>query len=468
MAKKLVSDVLSFDASVDYLPGSNILMVDKGDQPGADVTKPIIRQFANLPILYWGEDNNYPKRVIETALASPELLALIEFMVTVIYGDGIGYEVYNGKDAKGNHSWVPGYDPEVEDWMTANCLQDSALEKIIDLIWFNHGFTEMILNKRRDKICQVDHQEACFCRFGTQNPNTGYNDFVYINANWPAGQLGDEWTTKVPVINTGSLYKIQETQSSGAYKLVYPTYYPSPGKLVYQLPNWHSLFSSKWFDISKMIPILKHALMKFQMTIKYLIEVPEVFWEIQARDRNQVWETMSPVEKGNLKKKVKGEMDKFLSGPENTGKALMTTFGWDKINKIQIPGLKITVLDDKLQDGKYIIDSKEASGQFARAFTIPQPLMGPISAGDMGAGSGADARIHWNMLNSRMRSRKDKAVADYNFVAQYNGWTTRMPGFRFRIKDIVLDTLDVNHSTSNPKPTANQPANPSENANANQ
>lgn len=460
MAKKLVSketvsDVLSFDASVDYLPGSNILMVDKSDKPGADITTPIERRFLNLPIIYWGEDNNYPKRVIETALASPELLALIEFMVTVIYGDGIGYEVYNGKDAKGAHSWVPGYDPEVEDWMTANCVQESALEKIIDLIWFNHGFSEMILNKRRDYICQIDHQEACFCRFGTQNQKTGYNDFVYINANWPAGQVGDEWTTKVAAINARSPYKIQEVQNSKDYKFIFPIQYPFPGKLVYQLPGWHSLFSSKWFDISKMIPILKHAMMRFQMTIKYLIEVPEVFWEIQARDRNMIWAEMEVPAKLALKKKVKGEMDKFLTGPENTGKALMTTFGWDKINKIQIPGLSITVLDDKLQDGKYIMDSKEASGQFSRAFTIPQPLMGPISAGDMGAGSGSDARIHWNMLNSRMRSRKDKAVSDLNFVAQFNGWTTRLPGFRFRVKDIVLDTLDVNHSTSNPKQTNN-------------
>ncbi len=454
MAKKSPTDVLPIGDGLDYLPGSGILMKDSDNAPGAKPTAPILRQFVNLPVVYWGEDNAYPKRVIELAIQSPELLALLEFLPTVIYGEGIGYEVF---DKDNPNKYIPGNDTEVEAWMEANRINKVMLEKITDLTWFNHGFTEMIKSKDGKKICQVNHQEAAFCRFGTQNKKTGYNDFLYINANWPVGSYDDEWTTKVPVINTRSLYSVQETMQSKEFKFNYPTSYPFPGKMVYQLPGWHSLFPSKWFDISVQIPILKHAMMRFQMTIKYLFEVPEVFWEIQAKERNRVWESMTPAEKSALKKVVKKEMDDFLTGARNTGKTLMTTFGWDKINKCKIPGVSITVLDDKLQDGKYIMDAKEASGQFCRSLNLPIPLIGPISSGEMGAGSGSDARIHWNMLNSRLRARKDIAVEDLNFIAQYNGWTKRMPGFRFRIKDIVLDTLDVNHSTSNPAPESNQP-----------
>ncbi|HVW97502.1 MAG TPA: hypothetical protein VHA56_16130 [Mucilaginibacter sp.] len=414
-----------------------------------------MRTYNNIDLVMWGNDNNYPKRVIEMAMQSPELLALIDFMVTVLYGDGVGYEVYSGLDTKGTHTWKPGFDPEVEDWLAMNDIQNYFLELVMDQVWFNHGFTELIKNKKSNYIAQVAHQEAAFCRFGKQNPATGYNDMVYINANWPAASMYDALTTPVPVLDTRDIYAAQRFLQSRKFKSVFPTNYPSPGSLIYQLPGWHALFSSKWFDISKLIPILKHALMKFQMTIKYLMEVPEEFWKIQARDRNMSWETMTPVEKSNLKKLVKKEMDKFLTGAENTGKTLLTTFGWDKVNKVKIPGVSITVLDDKLQDGKYIMDSKEASGQFARAFTIPQPLMGPISAGDMGAGSGTDARVHWNMLNARMKSRKVRNLGALNFVARCNQWPTRMPGFRFYVKDIVMDTLDVNHSTSNPKQNSN-------------
>jgi hypothetical protein len=456
MAKKSPSNnITALGHGVEYMAGSKILFVEASELPGAQPTKTPLRQFTTGKVVHWGNDNNYPRRVLIQALQSPELLALIDFMVTVIYGEGLGYEIYDAAARK----WVDHYDPEIEDWMEDNQVQDSFLKKVMDLVWFNHGFTEMILTKDRTNICQVGHQEACFCRFAIANPKTGINESVFINANWPAGAPGDDYTTEVPLINPKDIYKAENVANSGKYKFIYPTSYPFPGNLVYQLPGWHSLFASKWFDINRLIPILKHALMKFQMTIKYIIEVPEEFWEIQARDRNQTWATMTPTEKKILKKQVKKEMEDFITGAENAGKSIMTTFGWDKINKIKIPGLSIHVLDDKLKDGKYIMDSQETSGQFARALGIPLPLMGPLSSGSMGAGSGSDARIHWNMLNSRLKARKHQAVSDYNFIAEFNGWKDRYQGgFRFKVKDIMLDTLDVNHSTSNPSTSQPLPA----------
>ena len=453
MAKKLLSDQgpVSLGGGVDFLSGSKIMFVDTEGAPGAKPTTPISRlQMQGSDVLHWGIGNDLPQDIIALALQSPELLSLIEFMITVIYGDGVGYEVLDGVDADGAPKYRAHYDQEVEDWMTGNDIQTYLFENIADLVWFNNAFSEMIKNKRGDKICQVTHQEAAFCRFNRQNPDTGYNDKVYISANWPSARPDDSYTTTVSAINKRDLYKVENTFKSAESKFIFPLNFPFPGNIAYQYANWHSLFTSKWYNINILIPVLKYSLMKFQMTIKYVMEVPEEFWRIQGRERNKVWDTMSPAEKKSLKATVKKEMDDFLTGAENTGKTLMTTFGWDPIGKVKIPGLTVTVLDDKLQDGKYIMDSKETSGQFSRAFGIPQPLMGPISAGDMGAGSGSDARIHWNMLNSRIKAKKEMAVADLNFIAQYNGWTTRMKGFRFKIKDIVLDTLDVNHSTANP------------------
>ncbi len=452
---------MGFEASVDLLEGSSSLIIEREGAPGARPTKPISRNQFSQKIVHWGKNNNYPLEILELAIQSPELLALLDFMVTVIYGDGIGYEVIDRETG----TYKPAYDQEVQDWITANCVDDWLLEHIMDTTWFNHGFAELILTKNREYICSIGHQEACFCRFSTQDKNTGFNEHVYINANWPNATEDDEYTTKVKTINPKDLNKVENVRNGKEYKYVFPTTYPFPGKLTYQLAGWHSLFPSKWYDISKMIPVLKYALMKYQMTIKYLIEVPEEFWVIEARNRlDKVWSDMKPAEKKALRTTVKNEMDKFLTGPENSGKAFMTTYGWDKINKVKIPGVSITVLDDKLKDGRYIIDSKEASGQFARAVGLPLPLMGPLSAGDMGAGSGSDARIHWNILNNRLKTRKLKAVAPLNFVADYNGWSKRMPGFRFYLKNSVMDTLDVNHNTSNAAP--GQPKKTKEDVNA--
>jgi hypothetical protein len=341
----------------------------------------------------------------------------------------------------------------VEDWLQFNCANEYLLESIIDFAWFNHAFCEMIKNKKGDKIVQITHQEASFCRFGIQNKKTGFNDKVYINANWPIGTYKDEWTTEVDVVNTRDILQVQNTLQANYSKFIYPVYYPAPGKLIYQLPGWHSLFNSGWLDVSTAIPILKKALMKYQMTIKYIIEVPDVFWTNLAKQKGLNYDELNFEEKKALKKDMKKEMNDFLTGAENAGKSFMTTFGWDKQAGIKIPGISITSLDDKLKDGKYIEDSKEASGQMIRALGIPAPLIGPISSGDMGGGSGSDARIHFNIYNNRLKPKKDKILSPLNFIAQYNGWTKRMPGFRFVIEDFIMDTLDVNHSTTNTAPT---------------
>ncbi|MGY0037640.1 hypothetical protein [Pedobacter sp. NJ-S-72] len=285
MENRLASSVQVSDQAEFYTESGILLMTSDGT-PAAKPTVPLLRQFGSIPIIYWGNGNNYPQRVIAMVNGSPELLSLIDFLCTVIYGGGLYYEVYQ-KDEAGKHTWVRGYDPEVESWMQYNNINDYLLQSIIDFVWFNHGFEEMIKNKKGDKIVQITHQEAAFCRFGIQNPKTGYNDKVYINANWPVGSYDDEWTTEVSAINPTDLLKVDNLRKSKEYKVIYPINYPAPGKLVYQLTGWHSLFSSGWFDIGTEIPILKKALMQLQMTIKYLIKIPQAFWDMKKQRRNQ-------------------------------------------------------------------------------------------------------------------------------------------------------------------------------------
>ncbi len=448
--------------SLLFLPESRaLLMTTQGEpfgKPAAKPTSPLLRQYGPHNFLYWGNGNDYPQQVVATANQSPELLSLIDFLCTVLYGGGLIYETYE-LNSKGDHTWKRFYDPEVEEWMQYNYIQDYLLESIVDFTWFNHGFPELIKNKRGDKIVQVTHQEASFCRFGLQNPKNGFNDKVFINANWPMGQPGDEWTSQIDAIDPYNITKIDYAKAGSFKKFIYPINYPAPGKIVYQLANWHSLFSSSWLDLSIDIPVLKKMLMKYQMTIKYLIKVPQSFWEARATEQGKTWKTLTPEERKSVMTTTRTEIDAYLTGSKNAGKSFITTFGWDPINKSEIPGISISALDDKLKDGKYIEDSKEASGQMIRALGIPAPLIGPISSGDMGGGSGSDARIHFNILNKRLKSRKDKILAPLNFIAQYNGWTQRMPGFRFAIEEFVIDTLDVSHSTTNPAPKSDgQPA----------
>lgn len=455
MAKQSISEVYSLDAGTDFLPGASILLSD--GQPGAKPTAPIKRVLTLLPIIHWGPDNAYPQEVILLANRSPELLALIQFVVAFLYGGGLTYEVID-KTAKGSKpTWIEGYDPEVEEWLLYNCINDEyLLELIIDLVWFNHGFSEMIKNKKGDKIVQMTHQEAVFCRFGKQNTK-GYSDHIYINAQWPISSYNDPLTIKVDCINVKDLNKVQTVYNAAFYKFMYPVSFPAPGSLIYKSPIWHSLFESGYYDVSVMIPILKRALMKFTMTVKYMIKVPQLFWENLARDKGKVWADLNHEEKKALRKDLNHEMNEFLAGAENAGKSFVSTFGIDRKTGVEIPGISVVPIDDKLKDGVWIEDGQAASAQFTKVFNLTPAVTGQLTGNGMGAGSGSAARVDGNMVNNLLLSKRNKILAPLNFVAQYNGWTLRMPGFRWKIKEFLFDTLDVNHSTSNPVPPSPQP-----------
>jgi len=465
MAKKSTSNAGGGDTTTDFLPGAAILLID--GPPATTATEPVDRFATYNAIIRWGVGNNLPQEIIFNANKSPELLTLISKEISFMYGRGLYYEVYEeAPSGTTRPKYVEGFDQEVEDWIQFNTPNNYLLESITDLVWFNHAFAEMIKNKKGNKIVQLVHDEASFCRFARQNMD-GFSPLVYVNANWPAASIGDPYMNEVPCLNPKDFNKALTVFKAAYKKFIYPISFHSPGRVIYKDPNWHSVFLSKWFDVSVQIPILKHALMKYMMTIKYVIEVPEKFWINMAKDKGLNWATLNWAEKKALRKEINKEMNDFLTGAENAGKSFLSTFGWDEQRGTVIPGIKVTALEDKLKDGAWIEDSQEASSHFNKAMDFTPSVAGSTTGGGMGAGSGSDAQVQFNIKNNSLEPKRDKALEPLNFIAQYNGWTKRLPGFRWRIREYQLNTLDQTHNRTNDLPSPNSNPNPNANSTAN-
>ncbi|MBE7178186.1 MAG: hypothetical protein INR69_17420 [Mucilaginibacter polytrichastri] len=449
MTSRLSSEV-SFGSGHAFLPGARAVMLfDEG--PAKPSSTPKVKGSPFSGMISWGDGNDYPQQVIDMINGSPETLSLLGWLIDVMYGAGLSYEAFD-TTATGKRVYTELIDTEVDDFFKANDLNTYALEGLTDYTWFMNHFAELIKNKRGDKIVQITSQEASFCRFSTQN-RAGYSDKVFINANWPAGKPDDEYTIPVTAIDPYDLNKVLTAQALKDPKFILPVSFPSVGKVTYQVPGWHSLMSSGWLDVAKAIPLFKKALMKFQMTIKYVIYLPPNFWELKAKLTDQDWGTMAPKDRLAMQKEYSDGMNKYLADVENTGKAIVVEQGWDPYLKVQIPGFKIESIDDKLKDGAYLEDGEQAGAHIIRALGLTPSVVGHFTGKGMGAGSGSDARVHFNILNNRLNARRDRFLSALNLVADYNGWTKRMPGFRWKFKEFVMDTLDVNHNTSNPKNT---------------
>jgi hypothetical protein len=447
------SNNIEISGDTAFLPGARGLVNMHGFEAPKETTsnpllKPSSAATATNGVIPWGLGNNHPQQVMKKVSQSPETLSLLEFYYSSLYGDGIVAEVADGVDKDGNPKYKVCNQPEVMDWMELSNIPEYFLESCIDATYFGNTFEELIKTKDSSKIYQINHQESCFGRYLARN-DKGKTTHLVLNANWPTGGAEDPFSIKVPLIDRYDAQRINKVRVSKDMKFIYPVSFSSPGKIDYQTPAWQSILDSGWMDVAISIPLYKKALMRNQMTIKYHIEVPFGFWVVQAKDRlEKNWAEMNPEEKKALRTIVLNEINEFLTNIENTGKSWISTYGLDPTTGKTIEGVKITTIDDKLKDGAYLEDSQEASAHIIRSLGLTPAIVGHFTGKGMGAGSGSDARIHMNILNMRLAPKRHSLVQPLEFCARFNGWKDKWPGFRFRVKEFKLETLDKAHQTT--------------------
>jgi hypothetical protein len=383
----------------------------------------------------WGDDNLYPQHVYELASKNSIVPAAIAKRAELLVS--AGWELINKRTKE---PIIDGKAAEIEDWLSDSNFNTYLLEAASDLYWFANFFPEIVRDPLSDKIVAISAQEAMFCRYSRQAPN-GSIPFCYINANWG---ISDEqsFMLKRRVIDRYFRPDQALRQISGTH-FIYPVSYPSPGKTFYQTATWHSVINSRWLELSNQIPAFKTALMKNQMTIKYIVEIAYEYWEFRYPDFNQVDEATA----ARYVEQTKEEIEEKLMGVEQAGKTLFIPTSINQLTNTAVRYINITPLEDKLKDGAYIEDSQEASSHLLYALGVPAALIGNTPGkGGMGAGSGSDVREHLNLYLFSISIHQDLILEPLNrLVFPYNGWN-----------DVLIRFKKPFFTTQNQTPPANR------------
>jgi hypothetical protein len=105
-------------------------------------------------------------------------------------------------------------------------------------------------------------------------------------------------------------------------------------------------------------------------------------------------------------------------------------------------------IEDKLREGTFLEDSREASQHLRSALGLDSALTGDGPGKGMGAGSGSDKRIALNIYVALQQPYREVLFEPLYFIAEYNGWTKRYPHFKLKTVEIQLETLDRAHQTT--------------------
>lgn len=372
----------------------------------------------------WGKDDKHPQNVIKDLKASTIIPSKLDEKARFLYAGGITYGYMDIVDGK--RKFIEFYDVEIEKWLVATGFERYLMESSKDLYWFNHVFAEVVLDDSK-KVIRVATQAAENCRFEWMNEATGRVDFVYVNKN-RSGSVKDEDTEVIACLDAydnPAAYILADNRPIRNYIL--PVSLPSPGCEYYQIPEWDSVRESKWLDYSKAIPEFKMKLMLQQLNIEWHIEIADWYWTWKYPDFLKV----DLAKRNSYIAETRDDINKHLTGLEAAGKGLFTTFMTDKTKMAELPGVKISRIDNKLKDGQYLDDGKMANEHLLYALSFDPSLAGQ-TPGSQG-GSGSDKRIAYNIYISLIKPHQDLIVSVMNLVSELNGWHTKVP-----VKDRLL------------------------------
>lgn len=388
-------------------------------------------------VFYWGDDNNFPAQLIERIRKSPVIPSTLDWKVRALYALGLEYGYYEIQE--GEKKFIPLLDDEIENWLDDSKINEYLAKSLKDFYTFYNVFPELVLSVNREKISLLVAQEASFCRFSKQETD-GKFKYCYIKSNWDTDNVKDK-VIKIPVLDA-YFDNVETLKMRKEYNFIFPLSYPSTGAIGYQEPEWHSIIRSHWLDLAEAIPVFKKALLKNQITVKYVVHVPSYFWSWKFEGK---WEKWNYEEKVAKQKEVFDEFQKFMSGEENAGKVFFSLYVFnEKGGGTKYPGWEFEALDDKIKDGIYLEDSQEANSNMLYALGVPNTLIGnsPNNSGH-GGGSGLDVREHMNLYWLLNTLHENIVLQPLEFVAKYNGWNKRTgKRIKFRFKKTTMQTLN--------------------------
>ena len=421
-------DSLNFN-SVETLPGYearaaftvNSSSVFKED---VDIVPTIVDD--SLSYVPWGGDNQMPFDIIGLTEKDETLATCQLFNAEVCFGSGLQYNCDSAASAVRD---------EVEDFTLDNDLAAYFLGVCQDFKHFGWCASVLILDREGSHIVGLHRKEVCYCRFSKANDKGVIEHLLY--GNFKKTTCPSEIEV-IPLLNMECPWqdlnaRIEARTSERKFAVVCRI--PTPDSTYYPIPYYASLFKGKWYNIKTLIGMAKEAKLKNTAPIKYHIEVSAKYWD-NIFKRERITDTK------RMQERVVEEKHRiidFLTGAENAGKALFSTFYVSPTGEEQ-HDVRINKIDMDKEGGDWSTDIQEAVNMFCFTMRVHSNLVGSVPGKSQSNNSGSDKRELYTIAQALQKPYHDLLFSVHHIIMKFNGWKDAFPECPF----IQLTTLDKN------------------------
>jgi hypothetical protein len=422
----------------------------------ADFTTPAVKhELDTAPYAYWGSNNQQPIKMAELIDKCGVLNAGIEAKARICIGKGLKPVLVSGISKNGDEEYEFIYDEEIENWLSDNTHFQNNLTSVRNIIGYGWTHERIILNGAGDKIAKWKVDDVSNCRLGKKNEKSKI-DKTYLAADWTNISSGDSdsnYLKPIACLEEGNelehLTKSMKNRSNPKEFSIINRGYLNI-KNYYPNPLWYS--ARDWVEMTVKVPAMKVAMMNNQMSIKYIITISEQYF-MQGDEK---WDEYDSTQKQKMFEEKSAEINRALVGNDKAYKSITTKTYIDPVSRVEVPLIKIDVIDDKVKDGKLLPDSGAGNKEILFALMMNPAINGANTFGgdySGGAGSGSDIREAYLVQIMLMEAERHMNYKIMNLVKRVNGWAEKYKGkkLEFRYPNLILTTLDTGGSTA---PTA--------------
>lgn len=420
--------------------GSDIVFVNEADSKtffGEDrnISTGILPGSKKQEYVNWGDDDHLPYVMMDLIAKDEVLAANKQFNILTCYGSGVRFiDRKTGEQSQDN---------EVQVFRRANNIPRFFLEQSTDMKYFYFAVAALILNKKGDKIVQIRPKEACYCRFEKADKNGKINHVFFADfdkgsfneGEFESIELLDEYDPLTDLrvkmgLEMGADGKTEERTKARKFAVVCK--FPTPGNRYYPIPYYSALFRGHWYDIKRLIGLGKKTKIKNHSGIRYIVNICDKYWDNMFK-REKITLESKKIERMNEEKE---NINKFLSGIENSGKTLYSGYYVDP-DGTEVRMVKIDVIDTTKEGGDWSDDIQEAANMLCYADNIHPNLVGATPGKGQQNNSGSDKRELFTLKQALETAYHDIMLLPLETVAAFNDWDVDI-----QIPMITLTTLD--------------------------
>lgn len=361
----------------------------------------------------WGSGDNLPQQIDKRLASVPFAKQVLYKMAQEQCGKGI--VLVNKKDFyEGN--FVRTYHKEAVRFNERNLINSRWLfPQALNKLMFANSFTQFDLTAG-GKVDRMFHLDSMYSRLSKQNAANKEIEYHLYSGKFGTSEIPrDEDIRKLPLFRW---YKDDFTKWLKGLSYVWHTQGTNVGTTYYARPIWiNALEKNGWFDTAANVPKLINALSK-GIKPRWRLKASMEYFKF----RHKNWDSLKDEERNTILDAFEAKIEEGLAGVENAGK-LITTYHLEENGKL-IGAIELEPITDDFKENQWLPSSLGAKSEIIDAFGYHASQMSMMSDNGkgMGAGSGSDARVHFNSSILRNTMEQLETLEPLNHAYAKNGF----------------------------------------------